>query len=111
MTVNKVTLIGFVGQDPEIRYTNIEKIPVCNISMATNQTWKDSNGNQHIKTEWHRIVLRKELAKICEQSIKKGSQIYIEGQIQSREYNANETKHKVYEIVASELRLLDRKKQ
>jgi len=73
MSINKVILIGRLGQDPELRYTS-ENIPVCNLSLATSETWKDQNGKTQTKTEWHRLVLWRRLAEIASQYLKKGSQ-------------------------------------
>jgi len=108
--VNKVQLIGWLGSDPEIRYTN-DGTPVCNLSLATTESWKDQAGANQKRTEWHRIVLWRRLAEIAGQYLKKGSQIYVEGKIQSREYDdtANPgTKRKAYEIIAHELKMLDK---
>lgn len=111
MSVNKVILIGWLGQDPELRHTS-DGTPVCNLSVATSETWKDQKGNEQKRTEWHRVVFWRRLAEIVGQYLKKGSQIYVEGKIQSREYEdvANPgTKRKAYEIIAQEMRILDSK--
>ena len=111
MSVNKVILIGHLGQDPELRYTN-EGTPVCNMNIATSETWKDQSGTQQSRTEWHRIVLWRRLAEIAGQYLKKGSQVYICGKIQSREYedsNHPGVKRRIFEIIADELKMLDRK--
>ena len=107
--LNKVTLIGWLGSDPEIRSTN-DGTPVCNLSLATTENWKDQNGVSQKRTDWHRIVLWKRLAEIAGQYLKKGSQIYIEGKIQSREYEDPSTglKRKAYEIIAHEIKMLDK---
>jgi len=70
MSINKVILIGRLGQDPELRHTS-ENIPVCNLSLATSETWKDQNGKTQTKTEWHRLVLWRRLAEIASQYLKK----------------------------------------
>ncbi len=111
MSVNKVILIGYLGQDPELKYTS-DAIPVCNLSLATSEIWKDQNGKQQTRTEWHKLVLWRRLAEIASQYLKKGSQIYVEGKIQSKEFEDStnrEIKRKVYEIIVNELRMLDRK--
>lgn len=111
MSVNKVTLIGWLGQDPELRHT-ADGTSVCNLSIATSETWKDQKGNEQKRTEWHRVVFWRRLAEIASQYLKKGSQVYIEGKIQSREYEdtaAPGTKRKAYEIIAHDLRMLDNK--
>ena len=110
MSVNKVTLIGWLGQDPALRHTS-DGTAVCNLSIATSETWKDPKGNEQKRTEWHRVVFWRRLAEIAEQYLKKGSQVYVEGKIQSREYEdtANPgTKRKAYEIIAHEIRMLDK---
>jgi len=110
MSVNKVTLIGHLGQDPELRHTT-DGTPVCNISLATSETWKDQSGSTQNRTEWHRIVFWRRLAEIASQYLKKGSHIYVEGKIQSREYedpSSPDIKRKAYEIIANELKMLDK---
>jgi len=109
MSVNKVTLIGWVGTDPELRHTS-DSTAVCNLSIATSETWKDQKGNEQNRTEWHRVVFWRQLAEIVNQYLKKGSHVYIEGKIQSREYEDSRvpgTKRKAYEIIAHEIRILD----
>ena len=110
MSVNKVIIIGWLGQDPELRRTS-DGTPVCNLSVATSETWKDQKGNEQKRTEWHRIVFWRRLAEIAGLYLKKGSQIYVEGKIQSREYedaNVPGVKRKAYEIIAQEMRMLDK---
>ena len=86
-SVNKVTLIGNVGRDPEIRRTQDGKA-IANLSIATSETWKDRNsGEKREKTEWHRVVVFHEgLTKVIEQYVKKGSKLYVEGQLQTRKW-------------------------
>ncbi len=111
MSVNKVTLIGHLGQDPELRHT-ADGTPVCNLSLATSETWKDQSGSTQNRTEWHRIVFWRRLAEIASQYLKKGSHVYVEGKIQSREYEDPSfpgVKRKAYEIIANDLRMLDKK--
>ncbi len=110
MSINKVILIGWLGQDPELRYT-MDGTPVCNLSIATSEVWRDSQGNEQKHTEWHRIVLWKKLAEIASQYLRKGSQVYVEGRIQSRDYESppnSGVKRKAYEIIAQEIRILDK---
>ena len=110
MSVNKVILIGWLGQDPELRSTQ-DGTPVCNISVATTESWKDASGSAMKRTEWHRVVLWKRLAEIAASYLKKGSQVYVEGKIQSREFeepSAPGIKKKAYEIICSDLRMLDK---
>ena len=86
-SVNKVILVGNLGKDPEVRHTQDGK-PIVNLSIATSDTWKDKNsGERKEKTEWHRVVIFNEgLAKVAEQYLKKGSTVYIEGQLQTRKW-------------------------
>ena len=86
-SVNKVILVGNLGRDPEVRHTQDGK-PIVNLSLATSETWRDrSTGDRKEKTEWHRVVIFNEaLAKVAEQYLKKGSTIYVEGQLQTRKY-------------------------
>jgi single-strand DNA-binding protein len=86
-SVNKVILVGNLGRDPEVRHTQDGK-PIVNLSLATSETWRDRNtGERKEKTEWHRVVIFNEnLAKVAEQYLKKGSTVYVEGQLQTRKY-------------------------
>ena len=86
-SVNKVILVGNLGRDPEVRHTQDGK-PIVNLSIATSESWRDRNsGERKEKTEWHRVVIFNEaLAKVAEQYLKKGSTVYIEGQLQTRKY-------------------------
>jgi single-strand DNA-binding protein len=86
-SVNKVILVGNLGKDPEVRHTQDGK-PIVNLSIATSETWRDRNsGERKEKTEWHRVVIFSEgLAKVAEQYLKKGSTVYIEGQLQTRKW-------------------------
>jgi single-strand DNA-binding protein len=83
--VNKVILIGNLGQDPELRYTG-SGTAVCNMRLATSETYKDRDGNQVENTEWHTVVAWSRLAEICGEYLKKGSQVYFEGQLQTRQW-------------------------
>jgi single-strand DNA-binding protein len=86
-SVNKVILVGNLGKDPEVRHTQDGKA-IVNLSLATSESWRDrSTGERKEKTEWHRVVIFNEnLAKVAEQYLKKGSTVYIEGQLQTRKY-------------------------
>ena len=86
-SVNRVILVGNLGADPEIRYTQDER-PIANLRMATSQTWRDKDtGERREKTEWHRVVIFNEgLAKVAEQYLKKGSRIYLEGALTTRKW-------------------------
>jgi single-strand DNA-binding protein len=85
MSVNKVILVGRVGQDPEIRYTSSGD-PVINLSLATSETWKNKAGEKQESTEWHRVNFFGKPAEIINQYVRKGSQLYIEGKIKSKKY-------------------------
>ena len=105
--VNKAIIVGTLGQDPEIRYT-ANGGAVANISVATNETWRDkATGEAQERTEWHRIVMFGKLAEIAQQYLKKGSQAYFEGRIQTRKWQDNEGKDRYNtEIVANEMQML-----
>lgn len=88
--VNKVILVGNLGQDPEIRYTPDGR-PIANFSIATSETWNDKNtGERREKTEWHRVVVFGKLAEICGEYLSKGRQVYIEGKLQTRKWQTKE---------------------
>ena len=105
--LNKVMLIGNLGADPEIRYT-AGGAAVANVRLATADTWRDKDsGETQERTEWHRVVFFGRLAEIVEQYVKKGSQIYIEGRLQTRKWQDKEGNEKFStEIVASEMQML-----
>lgn len=106
MSVNKVILVGRLGRDPETRYTAGGQA-VANFSVATDETFKDRSGERQKRTEWHKIVVWAKQAEIAQQYLKKGSLIYIEGRIQSREWQDKEgQKRTSYEIVATNFRML-----
>src|SRR5258705_13885623 len=106
MSVNKVILVGRLGRDPETRYTGGGSA-VANFSVATDETYKDKNGERQKRTEWHKIVVWGKQAEIAQQYLKKGSLIFIEGRIQSREWQDKEgQKRTSFEIVASNFRML-----
>lgn len=88
--INKVILVGNLGQDPEIRYT-ADGRPIANFSVATSETWKDKNsGERREKTEWHRVVVFGKLAEICGEYLAKGRQVYIEGKLQTRKWQGQD---------------------
>jgi single-strand DNA-binding protein len=107
MSVNKAILVGRLGRDPETRYTSGGQA-VCNFSIATDSTYKDRSGERQKRTEWHRIVLWGKLAEIAQQYLKKGQLVYIEGRLQTREWEDKRDgqKRSTTEIVASEMRML-----
>ena len=99
-SVNKVILVGNVGRDPELRYTQSGQ-PVASFSIATNERFKDRDGNWKDRTEWHRIVAWARLAEICGEYLRKGSQVYVEGRIQTRDWEDKEgNKRQTTEIIA-----------
>jgi single-strand DNA-binding protein len=108
MSVNKAILVGRLGRDPETRYTGGGQA-VCNFSVATDESFKDKSGERQKRVEWHNIVVWGKLAEICQQYLHKGSQVYIEGRIQSREYEGANGKKQVHEIIANEMKMLDSK--
>jgi single-strand DNA-binding protein len=89
-SVNKVILIGNLGTDPEIRHTQDGR-PICNLSLATSESWRDKqSGERKERTEWHRVVIYNEsLCKVAQQYLKKGSKVYLEGQLQTRKWQDN----------------------
>ena len=107
--INKAIIIGNLGADPEIRYTQ-GGAPVATFNVATTERWKDADGNQREATEWHRIVAWRRLAEICGEYLKKGSRVYIEGKIQTRKYQDKDGNDRwITEIIAREMKLLDRR--
>jgi len=106
MSVNKVILVGRLGRDPETRFTSSGQA-VSNFSLATDETYKDRNGERQKRTEWHKIVVWGKQAEIAQQYLKKGSLIYVEGRIQTRQWDDREgQKRTSYEIVATNFRML-----
>ena len=106
MSVNKVILVGRLGRDPETRYTGSGQA-VANFSVATDESYKDRNGERQKRTEWHKIVVWGKQAEIAQQYLKKGSLIFVEGRIQSREWQDKEgQKRTSFEIVATNFRML-----
>jgi single-strand DNA-binding protein len=105
--VNRVILLGNVGQDPETRYLPSGGA-VTNITIATSEQWKDkTTGQPQEKTEWHRIVFFNRLAEIVNEYVKKGSKLYIEGSLHTRSWEQDGIKRYATEIVASEMQMLD----
>lgn len=105
-SVNKVILIGNVGRDPETRYMPSGDAMV-NLSLATSEQWKDKNGEKQEKTEWHRVVIFGKTAEIAGQYLRKGSQIYIEGRLQTRKWTDKEGQERyTTEIVADRMQML-----
>jgi single-strand DNA-binding protein len=106
MSVNKAILVGRLGRDPETRFTGGGQA-VANFSVATDETYKDKNGERQKRTEWHKIVVWGKLAEIAQQYLKKGSLLYLEGRLQTREWQDKEGQKKTTtEIVATNFRML-----
>lgn len=104
--LNKVILIGRLGRDPEVRYMPNGEA-VCNFSVATSESWKDKNGQRQESTEWHNVTMYRKLAEIAGQYLTKGSQVYLEGKIQSRKYQGKDgIERTAYEIIANEMKML-----
>ncbi|NSW44944.1 MAG: single-stranded DNA-binding protein [Bacteroidales bacterium] len=107
--VNKVILIGNVGKDPIIRNVN-DNTPVATFTLATNEIYKDSQGNSQKNTEWHNIVAWRNLAQLAEKFIRKGSQIYVEGRLRTRTYTDKDNQQRtIVEILADKIQLLGKK--
>lgn len=107
--INKVILIGNLGRDPETKYTQ-GGAPVCNFTLATNEEWKDRNtGEKKERTEWHRCVAFGKLAEICGQYLRKGSQVYVEGALQTRSWEQEGVTRYATEIRAFEIQILNSK--
>lgn len=108
-SVNKVILVGRLGKDPEVRYTP-SGASVANFSLATDETWKDKNGEKQQRTEWHNIVVWGKLAEICGQYLTKGKLVYLEGRLQTREWDDKDgNKRRTTEVVASDMVMLGSK--
>ena len=104
--VNKVILVGRLGADPEVRYTGTGT-PVANFNMATSTNFTDKSGEKTEKTEWHRIVAFGKLGEICGEYLAKGKQVYIEGRLQTREWEDRDgNKRRTTEIVAGTMQML-----
>ena len=108
-SLNKVQLIGRLGKDPEIKYTN-DNVPVAKFSLATTEIYKDKSGQKQENTEWHNIVCWRSLAEIAEKYLTKGKQVYIEGKIKSRSWDDKDgVKRYITEIVADNFIMLDKR--
>ena len=107
--INKVILVGNLGRDPETRYLPSGGA-VTNVSLATSRSWKDrDSGEQKEKTEWHRVVFFNRLGEIAGEYLKRGSKVYVEGELRTREWEKEGQKHFTTEIVANEMQMLDSK--
>ena len=107
--VNKVTILGRLGQDPTVRYTQDGKA-IANFSVATSEEWKDKNtGEKKSSTEWHKVVAFGKLAEICGNFLSKGKQVYLEGKLKTRSWEKDNVTHYMTEIVADNMQMLDGK--
>mgnify|MGYP003519344099 CR=1 FL=1 len=105
-SVNKVILIGNLGRDPEVRYMP-DGGAITNVSIATTENWKDKNGEKQEKTEWHRVAFFGKLAEIAGEYLKKGSQVYVEGRLQTRKWQDKDGQDKyTTEIIADRMQML-----
>ncbi len=108
-TVNKVILVGRLGADPQLRYTPSGKA-TANFNVATNYVWKDQDGNQQDRTNWHRVTAWGKLAEVMGEWLKKGSYVYLEGRLQTRSYeDTNGVKKWITEVVATDMEMLGKK--
>lgn len=105
--VNKVILLGYVGADPDVRILD-GAVKVARIKIATSERYTDQQGNKQEQTEWHNITLWRGLADVVDKYVHKGSQVYIEGKIRTREYEQEGVKKYATEIIANELKLCGR---
>lgn len=104
--VNKVILIGHLGADPDMRYTP-SGAGVCELRVATSESWKDKNGQRQERTEWHRVVVWGKIAEICAKYLAKGRQVFVEGRIQTRSYDDKDGQKKyITEIIANDVQFL-----
>ena len=109
MSINKVILVGNVGKDPEVKYIQ-EDLPVAKFPLATSESYRGKDGERIENTEWHNIVLWRGLAKVAENYVKKGSQLYIEGRIKTRSWDDKDgNKRYITEIIADNMQMLGKK--
>jgi single-strand DNA-binding protein len=104
--VNKVILVGHLGADPEMRYTQ-GGAGVCELRVATNETWNDKNGQRQERTEWHRVVVWGKLAELCSKFLSKGRLVYVEGRLRTRSWDDKDgNKRYTTEVIASDVQFL-----
>jgi len=106
--VNRVTIIGNLGQDPEVRYTQ-NSTAIANLSIATSESWNDKQtGEPREQTEWHRCVAYRRLAEVCGEYLKKGSKVYVEGKLQTRKWEGQDgVERYTTEIIINDMQMLD----
>ncbi len=103
--VNKVILVGHLGQDPEVRHIN-SGTAVCNLSIATSESWKDKQGNKQERTEWHRCVAWGKLAEICGQYLRKGALVYLEGKLETQKWEKDGETRYTTQVRVEQMRML-----
>jgi single-strand DNA-binding protein len=109
MSVNKVILVGRLGSKPEVKFTP-GGAAVTNFSVATNESWQDKNGQKQERVEWHRLVVWGKLAEVCGQYLDKGRQVFVEGKLQTRQWDDKDgKKHYTTEVIASTIQFLGSK--
>lgn len=108
-SVNKVILVGNLGADPELKYVGADNSAVCNLSVATNEVWKNKAGEKQEKVEWHKVTVWREQAETCNKYLAKGRSVYIEGKLETRSYDKDGQKHYATNIVADKVVFLDSK--
>ncbi len=106
--INKVILVGFLGNDPDVRYSQNGNA-ITTISVATNESWTDKNGEKQERTEWHRVKFFGKLAEIAGEYLQKGGQVYVEGKLQTTKYEKDGQDHYATDIIAHELQMLGKK--
>jgi len=104
--VNKIILVGYLGKDPEQRFTQSGR-PVTSFTLATSERWKVDDGEREQRTEWFNVVVWNRLDEICKTYLGKGSRVYLEGRLQSRSYETENGKQRTLEVVASVVKMLD----
>jgi single-strand DNA-binding protein len=104
--VNKIILVGYLGKDPEQRFTQSGR-PVTSFTLATSESWKVDDGEREQHTEWFNVVAWNRLAEVCKTYLGKGSRVYLEGRVQSRSYETENGKQRTLEVVASVVKMLD----
>jgi len=108
--LNKVQIIGNLGQDPEVRFTT-QGQAVCDLSVATNEKWTDKQGEKHEHTEWHKVTCWGKTAELVGQYLKKGRRCYVEGKLQTQEYEKDGSKRWITKIIAQRVLFLDSARQ
>ena len=104
--VNKIILVGYLGKDPEQRFTQSGR-PVTSFTLATSERWKVDDGEREQRTEWFNVVVWNRLAEVCKTYLGKGSRVYLEGRLQSRSYETESGKQRTLEVVANIVKMLD----